>query len=399
MALQRRDFLKRGVGLVAASMVDFDAAVLGGEAPFIHIFTSGTTGNPKGVVVPIKALALFRLYAELGLGLREDDLYWCAADPGWAYGLYHGILGVLATGVPGLLFEGGFTPETTLKIIQEHGVTNFAAAPTVYRALRTSGIAAPAGLMLRCASSCGEPLTPEVNDWALTALGVAVHDHYGQAEAGCVINNHHHPLLAGPLKPGAMGKPMPGLQAVILLEDRDEIAGVGEVGRVALDIQESQLFWFGGYVGDAKKSAEKFGGSGRWYVTGDTGRMDEDGYFCFSARDDDVIIMAGYRIGPFEVESVIAAHPSVAECAVIAVPDQIRGEVLECYVVLRDGARASESTVRDIQQWVKVRFAAHAYPRSVHFAQALPKTPSGKIQRYVLRAKRLLDLQQAADVQ
>ncbi|MCP3731239.1 AMP-binding protein [Sphingomonas sp. MG17] len=374
--------------LMSGDATPMPAAVTGGDAPIIHIFTSGTTGKPKGVVVPLRALASFQAYGEFGLGLEPGDLYWCGADPGWAYGLYFGILASLSTGTPSLLLHGGFTPETTLAVLAGQGVTNFAAAPTVYRALRTSGVAVPPGLELRKASSAGEPLTPEVNEWATTALGIPILDHYGQTEAGMLINNHHHPLLRQPIKPGSMGHVMPGWSAAVLDEHQDEPVGPGVVGRVAMDLHHSPLAWFERYEGDPAKSAEKFAGAGRWYITGDTGWIDEEGYFHFSARDDDVIIMAGYRIGPFDVESVIAAHPAVAECAVIATPDEVRGEVIEAFVVLRDGAAGSDALGEEVKVWVKTRYAAHAYPRRVHFVDELPKTPSGKIQRVELRERR-----------
>ncbi|WP_144107437.1 AMP-binding protein [Paraburkholderia sp. BCC1886] len=364
------------------------AAILGGDAPFIHIYTSGTTGRPKGVVVPIRAIAAFHAYAEFGIGLAQDDVYWCAADPGWAYGLYFGIVASLCTGVHSVLLKAGFDAGFTYRVLAGKQVTNFAAAPTVYRSLLCSPQRPPAGLALRCASSAGEPLTPDVNEWAIDALGVQVFDHYGQTEAGMLVNNHHDKRVAGPVKAGSMGVAQPGWKAVVLQRDEDVLATTGEVGRVAFDLQESPLAWFAGYQGDPAKSAERFAGGGKWYLSGDLGRVDDDGYFFFSSREDDVIIMAGYRIGPFEVESVIAAHSSVAECAVIAVPDKIRGEVLEAYVVLRRLSANSTEMEADIQQWVKTRYAAHAYPRRVHFVDALPKTPSGKVQRFVLREAR-----------
>jgi acetyl-CoA synthetase len=246
---------------------------------------------------------------------------------------------------------------------------------------------------LRKASSAGEPLTPEVNHWAEQRLGLTVHDHYGQTEAGMLINNHHHPVVRRPIKPGSMGQAMPGWKAAILHGERDEEVGPNEIGRVAMVIPESPLAWFKGYEGDPDKTAEKFAGGGRWYVTGDTGSVDDEGYFNFSARDDDVIIMAGYRIGPFEVESAMATHPAVAESAVIAIPDEVRGEVIEAYVVLRTGHSPSGKLEREIQQWVKTRYAAHAYPRAVHFVGTLPKTPSGKIQRFVLKQQRRRELE------
>ena len=185
-----------------------------------------------------------------------------------------------------------------------------------------------------------------------------------------------------------MGQAMPGWSAVILQDDRDEVAPGEESGRLAFDLPASPLAWFSGYFGEPEKSAEKFSADGRWYVTGDIARRDDAGYFYFSARDDDVIIMAGYRIGPFEVETVMGAHPAVAECAVIAVPDEVRGEVMEAFAVLREGSEPSGELEAEIKQWVKRNYAAHAFPRQIRFVANLPKTPSGKIQRYLLKQQR-----------
>ncbi len=379
--------------LMAAHEPGHPAVALGGDAPFVHIFTSGTTGRPKGVVVPTAAIAGFRAYAEFGCGVREGDVFWNAADPGWAYGLYFGVIASLSLGVPSVLLRSGFSAELTWRVMEKFRITNFTAAPTVYRSLRASDIPVPRGLVLRCASSAGEPLTPEVNAWAEQALGVQVHDHYGQTEAGMLINNHWLAELRRPVRPGSMGHPMPGWSLHVLDEERDEAVPVGTVGRIAVEVAESPLAWFGGYDGDPVKSAEKFSADGRWYYTGDVGRIDEDGYFHFSSRDDDVIIMAGYRIGPFDVESVLVTHPAVVEAAVIAAPDEVRGEVLEAFVVLTPGQEPSDALVADLQQLVKKKFAAHAYPRTVHFTESLPKTPSGKIQRYVLRQIRKNELE------
>ncbi len=364
------------------------AAASNCDAPMIHIYTSGTTGRPKAVVVPIKALAAFQAYGEFAFDLQANDVFWNGADPGWAYGLYYGVLVALTTGVESVLVQGGFSAEATYKVFGDLGVTNFAAAPTVYRSLRASGVATPAGLRLRCASSAGEPLTAEVNDWAVKALGVMVHDHYGQTEMGMLINNHHHPALKRPLKPGSMGQVMPGWTATVLREHEDVPAAVNKAGRLAIDLQHSAFNHFSGYLDDPRKSAEKYAGNGRWYLTGDIARVDADGYFFFGSREDDVIIMSGYRIGPFEIESVLLTHQSVAECAVIAVPDEMRGEVMEAYVVPRDPAAAGAALAMELQDWVKTKYAAHAYPRAIYFTEVLPKTPSGKIQRFVLRQQR-----------
>lgn len=371
--------------LLAGSHPAIKPAALGGDAPLIQIYTSGTTGKPKGVIVPQRALAAFQIYMEIGLGVKPDDVFWNGADPGWAYGLYYGVIGTFLTGAKSILLQGGFSAETTFGIFDRYRVTNFAAAPTVYRSLRASSTSVPEGLVLRCLSSAGEPLTPEVNEWAEVQFGVQVHDHYGQTETGMTICNLHHEHLRRGLKEGSMGQSLPGWKARVLKSANNEEADVGEMGRVAIDLPMSPLAWFSGYVDEPGKSAEKFSDDGRWYLTGDLARTDTDGEFFFASRDDDVIIMAGYRIGPFEIESVLASHPSIVECSVVAVPDEIRGEVIEAVVVLRQGHSASADLTRALQDWVKTGYAAHAYPRRIHYFESLPKTPSGKVQRFVLR--------------
>jgi acetyl-CoA synthetase len=227
--------------------------------------------------------------------------------------------------------------------------------------------------------------------WAETALGTPIRDHYGQTELGMVVVNGWHPDLRRDVKPGSMGYPMPGHNVVVLRDDDDELAPARTLGRVAVDTT-APLFAFPGYHDADAKTAERFTANGRWYVTGDTAAMDDDGAFFFSSRDDDVIIMAGYRIGPFDVESVLVTHPDVDEAAVIGAPDEVRGEVLEAFVVLRPEATASHALTEELQQLVKTKFAAHAFPRSVHYVDALPKTPSGKIQRFLLRSRRQAEL-------
>ncbi|MBB1058726.1 AMP-binding protein [Dietzia sp. B19] len=364
------------------------AAVTGPDAGMVMLFTSGTTGTPKGVVVPVRALAAFHQYIETGLDVRADDVFWNGADPGWAYGLYYGILGPLAVGRRSLLLHARYTPELAFAVLQYYGVTNFAAAPTVYRTMRAKRDIAPADVKLRRASAAGEPLTPEVIEWSTEQFGVEVRDQYGQTEHGMFIINPWHDSLREDVRPGSMGVPLPGWSCTVLAADSDETAPVGELGRVAIDVPASPLMWFTGYHDAPEKTAERFSADGRWYYTGDAAKLDADGHFYFSSRDDDVIIMSGYRIGPFDVESVLAKHPDVLESAIIGVPDELAGEVLEAYVVLREGVEGDDDKAEELQKWVKTEFAAHAFPRKVHFARELPKTPSGKIQRFLLRKER-----------
>lgn len=364
------------------------AAVTGPDAGMVMLFTSGTTGTPKGVVVPVRALAAFHQYIETGLDVRADDVFWNGADPGWAYGLYYGILGPLTAGRRSLLLHARYSPELAFAVLQYYRVTNFAAAPTVYRTMRAKKDIAPTDVRLRRASAAGEPLTPEVIDWSIDQFGVEVRDQYGQTEHGMFIINPWHDSLREDVRPGSMGVPLPGWSCAVLAAESDVPAEVGELGRVAIDVPASPLMWFTGYHEAPEKTAERFSADGRWYYTGDAAKIDADGHFFFSSRDDDVIIMSGYRIGPFDVESVLAQHPDVLESAVIGVPDELAGEVLEAYVVLRDGVEGDDDKVSDLQGWVKREFAAHAFPRKVHFTPELPKTPSGKIQRFLLRKER-----------
>ncbi|WP_328397619.1 AMP-binding protein [Nocardia sp. NBC_00416] len=356
---------------------------VGGDGLLVQLFTSGTTGAPKGVPIPVRALASFHAYQEFALDVRPDDVFWNAADPGWAYGLYYAILGPLVSGTRSLLLHAGFSPALTWQVLERFGVTNLAAAPTVYRALRAAAPGNP--VRLRRASSAGEPLTPEVVAWSADQLGVAVRDHYGQTEHGMVVCNAWHEDLDAAAPAGSMGRSLPGWECAVLADDADTEAPAGQLGRIAIDAERSALLWFLGYLDAPERTAQRYTSDGRWYLTGDAGSRDSDGFFHFSARDDDVIIMAGYRIGPFEVESVLVLHDEVAEAAVVGVPDPLRGEVLEAFVVLREDTAGTEALTTELQSLVKEKFAAHAYPRRVHFVSALPKTPSGKVQRFLLR--------------
>ena len=282
--------------------------------------TSGTTGHPGGVTVPVRALASFRAYLDFGLDLRPDDVFWNAPDLGWAYGLYYGLVAPL--GRPTLFLAAPFEPQLAWRVLERFRVTNFAAAPTAYRALRGAR-AKGSEHRLRAATSAGEPLNPDVIEWSRAALGVAIHDHYGQTELGAVIMNPHRPEFAEPLVAGSIGKPMPGFAALVLSSERDVEASAGETGRLVIDVKESPLFWFQGYYRMPERTAEHFVGGGRYYLTGDTARRQADGRFTLSGRADDLILTGGYRIGPFEVENVVVEHPEVIEAAVVGKPDPL----------------------------------------------------------------------------
>ncbi len=359
------------------------ATTLGPDELLILIYTSGTTGHPKGVEVPVRALASFLAYLRLGLDVRESDVHWNVGDPGWAYGLFYGLVGSLLIGQTVLYYNGPFDAETAYRFMAKYRVTNLTAAPTVYRALRAAG-SPSVELRLRACSSAGEPLNPDVIAWGERALGVSIHDQYGQTELGMVAVNPQRADLTRVIKPGSMGPAMPGFRVMVVDAEGRELAP-GATGELAIDVPRSLLYWFRGYWHAPEWSARRFIDDGKLYLTGDAASMDAEGYVFFSSRADDVINSAGHRIGPFEIESSLIAHPAVAEAGVIGIPDELRGEVVKAFVVLKPGHARSAALAAELGEWVKSRLSAHAYPRAVEFVDQLPKTPSGKVQRYLLR--------------
>lgn len=346
-------------------------AVVGGDGLIAMLFTSGTTGKPKGVPIPVRALAAFSSYLHFGLDVRPDDVFWDAADPGWAYGLYYGVIGALAQGRTSILHNAGFSSESTREVLTRFGVTNFTGAPTMYRAMAQDPFFQ--GFTLRRASSAGEPLPAHVIDWSRKTLGVEVRDHYGQTEHGMCIVNCWHDDVRQQVRQGSMGLALPGFTA-----------GVVD-GQIALDVSGSPLMYFHDYHEAPEKTAERFTLDGRWYLTGDIGRVDSDDHFYFASRDDDVILASGYRIGPSDIESVLITHPAVIDVGVVGKPDELRGEAVTAYTVLSPSTNPTDELKIELQQLVRTQYSAHAYPRVVHFVDRLPKTPSGKVQRYLLR--------------
>ena len=330
--------------------------------PALVVFTSGTSGTPKPIRHGQRYLAGQRVQAEHWYGAREGELAWCTAASGWSKSARNVFIAPWLCGAAAMIHDGRFDPEERMAVIERERVHVLCMAPTEYRTIarRTTLRPLPA---LRHAVAAGEPLNPEVVDSWREGVGVAVHDGYGQTETGALTGMP----LGEPVRPGSMGRPLPGFR--VWVERADEADGTGEL---CVDPATVPTFFL-----DAP--------GGTWH-TGDRARVDPDGYLWFEGRTDDVIISAGYRIGPFEVESALLSHPAVAEAAAVAAPDPERGQVVRAVVVLREGFEAAEALANALQEHVKTETAPYKYPRVVDFAESLPKTPSGKIRRNELRA-------------
>ena len=367
-----------------------EPVLLSGEDPFLLMFTSGTTGPSKALQVPLKAMVAFQSYTRDAVDLRPEDAFWNVADPGWAYGIYFGITGPLGLGHPITFYDGPFTLESTCRVINKYGITNLTGSPTAYRLLIAGGdqFARSIKGRLRIVSSAGEPLNPEVIRWFAEHLEVVIHDHYGQTELGMVLCNHH--ALEHPVHVGSAGFASPGHRIVVLDEEYREL-GVGQPGILAIDRRQSPMCWFAGYTGAPTKAFV-----GDYYLSGDTVELNPNGSISFVWRSDDVITTSGYRVGPFDVESVLVEHPALVEAAVVGKPDRERTEVIKAFVVLGERYRATPELAEELRQHVRKRLAAHSYPREIEFVSELPKTPSGKLQRFILRNQEIAKAQEAA---
>ncbi|HDS1817579.1 TPA: AMP-binding protein [Pseudomonas putida] len=350
-----------------------------GDDPFLLMFTSGTTGPAKPLEVPLRAIVAFQGYMRDAIDLLPEDNFWNLADPGWAYGLYYAVTGPLSLGHATTFYDGPFSVESCARVIDKLGITNLAGSPTAYRLLIAAGseFSTPIKGRLRVVSSAGEPLNPEVIRWFADELGVTIHDHYGQTELGMVLCNHHG--LKHPVHLGSAGFAIPGHRIVVLDEQGAELPA-GQPGILAVDREQSPLCWFGGYHGVPTKAFV-----GKYYLSGDTVELNADGSISFVGRSDDVITTSGYRVGPFDVESALIEHPAVIEAAVIGKPDPQRTELIKAFVVLAKGVAGTAELEETLRQHVRQRLYAHAYPREIEFVSELPKTPSGKLQRFILR--------------
>ncbi|MNQ66171.1 Acetyl-coenzyme A synthetase [compost metagenome] len=350
-----------------------------GEAPFLLMCTSGTTGPAKPLEVPLRAILAFKGYIRDAVELREEDRFWNLADPGWAYGLYYAVTAPLALGHSTLFYDGPFSVDSTCWVINKYKITNLAGSPTAFRLLISTGMQFADSIRgrLRVVSSAGEPLNPQVIRWFAEHLGVVIHDHYGQTELGMVLSNHHG--LSHPVLEGSAGYAIPG-HRIVVLDDRQQELPPGQPGALAIDREQSPQCWFGGYFGMPTKAFV-----GRYYLSGDTAELNDDGSISFVGRNDDVITTSGYRVGPFDVESALVEHPAVIEAAVIGKPDPQRTELIKAFVVLNKQYLPSPELAETLRLHVRQRLAAHAYPREIEFVNELPKTPSGKLQRFILR--------------
>ncbi len=337
-----------------------EKADLSPSEPALIVFTSGTTGEARAALHAQRYLPGQRAQAEHWLGARRDELVWCTTATGWSKSARNVFLAPWLCGAAAMLVEGRFEPGERLQLIERERVNVVCQAPTEYRVLAKRAELRPLPSVRRMVSA-GEPLNPEVIDAWRAATGVEIADGYGQTETGHLVGNHDD----APIRPGSMGKPLPGVELRVtdgVLELRAETCPT----------------FFSRYLG-----SEPF--AGEWWSTGDVVAADEDGYLWYEGRDDDLILSAGYRIGPFEVESALLTHPAVAEAAAVAAPDPERGAIVRAVVVLRDGD-GSDELARELQEHVKATTAPYKYPRIVEFAAALPKTASGKIKRAELRA-------------
>jgi len=356
------------------------------NAPFLQMFTSGTVGKSKGVSVSLTALPAFYLYMRYAIDLRDDDSYWNMADPGWAYGLYYAITGPLLLGVTTHFNEAGFDAANTRDFMIRHKITNLASSPTAFRMMKSSGVFEhfygnsndSNKLSLRCANSAGETLNTEVVNWVETYLNCKVCDQYGQTETGMTCCAHHALEHESPV--GSMGMALPG-HTLVVLDDDMNVLPDGEQGQLAVVVSQSPAFYFHGYSWNEKQAF-----ADDYYLTGDVVERHSDGSYWFSGRDDDIIITAGYRVGPTDVENTVLEHEAVAESAAVGIPDEVRGHTIKSYVVLKDGIEGTDEIAKEIQNLVRKRLSTHAYPREVEFVSSLPKTPSGKIQRFLLRS-------------
>ena len=358
------------------------------DDPALLHFTSGTTGKPKGALHCHRAVVQHHVTGSLALDLHPEDVFWCTADPGWVTGTSYGIVSPLTHGVTVLVDENEFDGERWYRQLQEEQVTVWYTAPTAVRLLMRLGDELPHRFDLskvRFIASVGEPLNPEAVLWSVRALGQPIHDNWWQTETGGIMIANYRSMA---IKPGSMGKPLPGVRAGIVEKAADgQYAQVptGKVGELAL--RPGWPAMFATYLHEEERYRKCFASD--WYLTGDLARVDEDGYYWFVGRADDVIKSSGHLIGPFEVESVLLEHPAVAEAGVIGKPDPVAGELVKAFVSLKPDFTDSEALRTELLAHARKRLGAVVAPKEVVIVGSLPRTRSGKIMRRLLKAREL----------
>lgn len=385
--------------IVGAAPVHDEPAATGPDDMALLHFTSGTTGSPKGAVHVHEAVVAHHSTGMQALDLHPGDVYWCTADPGWVTGMSYGIIAPLTCGATLVVDEAEFDLRRWYRILTDQRVNVWYTAPTAIRMLMRAAPRGAADVLppgtdlsaLRFTASVGEPLNPEAVLWGRDVLGLPFHDTWWQTETGSIMIAN---FASGEVRPGSMGRPVPGIAAAVLARGADGRARV-EDGRVAvlgtpgvdgeLALRIGWPSMFRGYLHEDERYAKCFADG--WYLTGDLARRDEDGWFWFVGRADDVIKSAGHLVGPFEVESALLEHPAVAESGVVGRPDAVAGEIVKAFVTLRPGYRPTDELRRELLAFTRTRLGPAVAPREIAFDQDLPKTNSGKVVRRLLRAR------------
>lgn len=368
----------------AVPVENFDIHQTFAESPSVLHYTSGTTGQPKGVKHVHYSLIAQHLTSKWVLDIQDDDIYWCTADPGWVTGTSYGIIGPFSLGVTQCVLDSGFSAEAWYRFIEKNKVTMWYSAPTAIRSLMKAGdeIIKQFNLSsLRHLASVGEPLNAEAVIWSEKVFGKPFYDTYWQTETGSIMISNYPGMK---IKPGSMGKPFPGITgAIIDVATFEPLTGHGKIGLIAFKPgwpSMMRTYWNNEVT---YKSKFKNG----WYIPGDRAYIDPDGYYWFIGRDDDVINTGGHLVSPFEVESALIEHEAVAESAVVSKPDFVNMEVVKAFVTLKNGFEASQDLELSIMNFIRKKLSPLAMPQEIEFVPTLPKTRSGKIMRRILKAK------------
>jgi len=368
----------------APRVEEFECYKSNADTPSVLHYTSGTTGQPKGAQHVHYSLISQYLTSKWVLDLQDNDIYWCTADPGWVTGTSYGIIGPWSNGVTQAVLDSGFNAERWYAFIAKHRITVWYSAPTAIRLLMKEGVPAAKKhdlSSLRHLCSVGEPLNAEAVIWSREAYDLPFHDTYWQTETGSIVITNYPGMN---IKPGSMGKPFPGITATVV--DPEKYAPIDQAGKVGLiALKPGWPSMFRSYWNNREQYESKF--KNGWYISGDRASIDQDGYFWFVGRDDDVINAGGHLIGPFEIESALLEHPAVAESAAIGKPDPINMEVVKVFVALKPGHQADDDLELKIMNFIRKRLSPLAMPQEIEFVDSLPKTRSGKIMRRLLRAK------------